>query len=283
MIKAVVLLLFFLSTISTAIAQSNALDTYVQSALESNLALQQKEYSYEKSLEALNEAKRMFLPTVSFETSYSQVEGGRTVELPIGDFINPIYGNLNQINQTLDPSAPAYPQLENPKFSFIRSSEQESKVVAAMPVFNASIIQNHKIKKGLVEVGKISVDIYKRELVKEVKDAYVKYLQAERTHALYTQTLTTVNESLRNRESLFTNDKITIDEVYAARVQVKEVERDLAEAEKNKLIAISWFNFLLNREFDSEIVVEPKVIVTITDYNLDDQQSASLSNREELR
>ena len=42
--------------------QSVVLNDYITQALESNLALQQKEMSYEKSLAALQEAKSMFWP-----------------------------------------------------------------------------------------------------------------------------------------------------------------------------------------------------------------------------
>ncbi|MFT7381565.1 MAG: outer membrane protein [Roseivirga sp.] len=280
--RVIVLLLSFLSTTAT-LAQSDVLDAYIQTALESNLALQQKEYSYQKSLEALNEAKRMFLPTLSLNASYTAAEGGRTVELPFGDMVNPIYNNLNQINQTLDPSAPTYPQIENPQLNFVRSTEQETNLVASMPLFNAAIIQNHKIIRGFSEVESINIDIYKRELVKEVKQGYVKYLQAERMYLLYANTLTTVNQNLKNRESLFANDKITIDEVYAAKAQVKQVERDLADANRNRFKTVSWFNFLLNKNFDSEIVTDPLATIAISVDNLQDLQSASLSNREELR
>ena len=280
--RILVLLLSFLST-TLVFAQGNVLNSYVQSALESNLALQQKEYSYQKSLEALNEAKRMFLPTVSFETRYSVAHGGRTVEIPFGDMMNPVYNNLNTINKDLNIPAPDYPKIENTELSFIRNTEQETKVVAAMPIFNASIIQNHKIKKGLAEVEKMSVDIYKRELVKEVKDAYVKYLQAEQMYILYNNTLTTVNQNLKNRQSLYKNDKITIDEVYAAKAQVKQIEKDLSEANKNRFIATSWFNFLLNRDFDSEIITEPFAALVFSDYNLKYLKNRSISTSEELR
>lgn len=280
--RITVLFISFLS-ITSAFAQNGVLDSYIQNALESNLALQQKEYSYQKSLEALSEAKRMFLPTVSLEARYSVADGGRSATIPFGDMINPVYNNLNAINEGLDIPVPDYSEIENTELSFIRSPEQETKVVAAMPVFNASIIQNHKIKKGLAEVEKISVDIYKRELVKEVKDAYVKYLQAEQMYVLYNNTLTTVNQNLKNRQSLYKNDKITIDEVYAAKAQVKQIEKDLTEVNKNRFLAVSWFNFLLNRDFDSEIITDPLVPLIISDYNLEDLKNTSVSNREELR
>ena len=145
--KTLLTLTFLLLSISSAFTQESVLDSYIQTALDSNLALQQKEYSYQKSLEALKEAKRMFLPTVSLDAKYSVADGGRTVDIPFGDMLNPVYANLNQINQVTNPSAPVYPQIENPELNFVRSPEQETKLVAGMPVFNASIIQNHKIKK----------------------------------------------------------------------------------------------------------------------------------------
>lgn len=275
-------LIITILSIQSAFAQSYIIDAYIQTALKNNLTLQQKEYSYQKSLEALNEAKRMFLPTFSFESRYTVTDGGRVVELPVSDLVNPIYSNLNQINQTLNPSAPIYPEVENPQFSLVRSPDQETKLVASMPLFNASIIQNHKIKQGLTEVEKISVDIYKRELVKEVKEAYVKYLQAEQMYVLYDNTLKTVQENLKNRESLYKNGKITIDEVYAAKAQIKQVDRDKAKAEKNRNLASSWFNFLLNRSFDSEIETAPFTMPSISIYNLEDIKRTALTNREEL-
>lgn len=280
--KTLLILSFILLSVSSAFTQKSVLDSYIQKALDSNLALQQKEYSYQKSLEALKEAKRMFLPTVSLDARYSVAEGGRTVDIPFGDMLNPVYANLNQINQVTNPSTPVYPQIENTELNFVRSPEQETKLVASMPVFNASIIQNHKIKKGFSEVESISIDIYKRELVKEVKEAYVKYLQAEQLYKLYTNTLKIVNQSLENRQILFENDKITIDEVYAAKAQVKQVERDLAEANKNKILASSWFNFLLNKDFDIKIDTETINTSLISNPNLAELKNSALSNREEL-
>ena len=48
-------------------------------------------------------------------------------------------------------------------------------------------------------------------------------------------------------------------------------------------MAVSWFNFLLNRDFDSEIVTDQLLALVISDYNLEDLKSTSVSNREELR
>lgn len=279
--KILIIFIVFLNTTSV-FAQDDILDSYIHTALESNLALQQKEYSYQKSLEALKESKRMFLPTVTVNATYTVAEGGRILEIPFGDMLNPIYNNLNQINQTLDPTAQSYPEVENMEIPLIRSTEQETYLQAGMPIFNSVIIQNHKILKGLTEVEEINVEIYKRELVKEVKEAYIKYLQAEQIYKLYRNTLEIVKLNFKDRESLFANDKITVDEVYAAKAQITQVERDLAEADKNRVTAASWFNFLLNRDFDSEIDKAQLSVPVISAYNLEDMTNKALANREEL-
>ncbi len=269
-------------------AQENMLDTYINQALESNIALQQKEYSYEKSLEALKEAKRMFLPTLSFNASYTLAHGGRTITIPIGDMMNPLYANLDVINQTLQqsisgyPELSTYPELDDYTLTFVREKEQETKLTLNMPVFNAAIIQNHKINKGLVEVERINVEVYKRELVKEVKTAYYQYLKAGKALLLYNNSLEVVKRNLKSRQSLYNNDKITVDELYAAKAQVNEMEKNIAEGTKVKIMAKSWFNFLLNTDFDADIKQDAQRNINASLISLENSQRLSVENREEL-
>ena len=83
----------------SAQVQSDILNNYINQALESNLALQQKELSYEKSLAALQEAKSMFWPKLSIEARYTMARGGRSINFPVGDLLNSVYGNLNVLNE----------------------------------------------------------------------------------------------------------------------------------------------------------------------------------------
>jgi len=267
---------------SSLFAQNNVLNSYIETALKSNLALQKKEYSYQKSLEALKEAKRMYFPELSLEASYSVTDKDKTITIPFGDVINPAYSNLNLINQNLDLTAPQYPQVDNQELSLTPSSEQHTKLVVSMPLFNSAIIQNNKIKRNLAEVEKINIDIYKRDLVKEVKEAYIKFLQTDQIIKLYNSTLNIVNQNLESRQSLYINNKITIDEVYAAKAQVKQVEKDLVDANKNKIMASTWFNFLLNRNLDTELKIDKITVPEILNYNLENLKKVSLFNRDEF-
>jgi len=226
---------------------------------------QQKELGYKKSLATLQEAKALFFPTLSLEARYSIAGGGRAFEFPIGDLINPVYSNLNLINARNSssvpdyPTIPAYPELENQQVNFLRTTEHETKLRLVYPVFNTAIRKNHEIQKEMVKVESISVDIYKRELSKEVKVAYFNYAQAVEAVKLFENTQALVEENLRTSKSLHRNHKVTIDVVYLAEAQVKSVEQQKAEALKNQKVAQAFFNFLLNRKFDEAILLDDSI------------------------
>lgn len=283
------IIILSLSFILPLSAQQSPVQGYITDALQSNIALQRQELSYDKSLAALKEAKGLFFPTLSIEARYSVAKGGRAFDLPIGDLMNPVYNNLNLVNsfgQSASPDYPVipeYPQIENQEINFLRETEHETKVRVAMPVFNTAILQNHRIKQNMVEAEKVSVGIYKRELVKEVKAAYYNYAKANQAVVLFNNTMDLVNENLRTTESLHRNHKVTIDVVYSAKAEVEEVNQQLAEAEKNAHITKAYFNFLLNREYDNNIELIAETDLPQSAISLEEARKQALSNREELQ
>ncbi len=272
--NVITLLLFCCSFGGLTHAQNqSALDRYLQTALDNNIALQQKNLSYEKSLAALREAKNLFFPKLSLEARFSVANGGRTIDFPIGDLMNPVYQNLNLINnlnQAANPDYPViseYPQVKNEAINFLRPTEHETHLRVVLPIFNAAILQNNRIKQNMAEVEKISVEVYKAELTLEVKKAYFNYAKALQAQELFENTLALVQENYRTSESLHRNHKVTLDVVYAATAQMEEVEQQLAEAQKNVKVAEAYFNFLLNRNYNAPIEVEEnaafaKVVLT---------------------
>ncbi|MEZ5040475.1 MAG: TolC family protein [Saprospiraceae bacterium] len=270
-------------------AQPEALKNYIGQALDQNIALQQKNLSYQRSLEALKEAKALFFPKLSFDARYSAADGGRTIDFPIGDLMNPVYDNLNLINGLASdanpnyPNIPAYPRVENESINFLRTREQETRIRAAMPLFNAAIIQNQQIQENLSETTRIGVEVYKKELVKEVKIAYFNYAKAVQAIRLFENTMDLVNENLRTSESLYRNHKVTIDEVYAAQAQVKQVEQELAVAQKNENVAKAYFNFLLNQDFETPISLQEETIDPIALGTKENLLKSAQLNREEIQ
>ena len=273
----------------SAHAQEAPLKAYIHTALESNIALQRQGLSYEKSLAALEEAKALYFPRLSIQARYSVARGGRAFTIPIGDLMNPVYQNLNQINTLARatypdyPTVPEYPMISNEEINFLRETEQETVLRLQMPIFNQAILQNQHIQHNLAEAEKVSVDIYRRELVKEVKAAYFNYAQAQQGVSILENALALVQENLRTSESLQRNHKVTLDVVYSARAEVEGVEQQLAEAVKSEKTAKAYFNFLLNRNYDEEIELMPDEALFQSVISLEDARNLALRQREEFQ
>ncbi len=267
----------------------NPLEGYIREALESNVALKQRDLSYAAALEAMKEARNLFLPTLGLNARYSLARGGRTFDFPVGDIVNPVYDNLNVINQINQssipdyPSFPTYPELENVDNPLLRPTEQETFLRASMPVFNAAIIYNQKIRSHLAEAERMNVDTYKRELVKEVKTAYFNYMKAGEGVNLYGEALDLVQENLRTTQSLYKYNQITRNEVYTAEAQVAQAEAQLAQAQKDRYVARSYFNFLLNQAYDRPIVEQDTVRRYDQPIDVDRAREVAFQGREELQ
>src|SRR5687768_18561568 len=82
-----------------AYAQTS-LDNYIKTALSNNETIRQQQFLLTKSLYALKEAKSLFLPSVGFNATYTLADGGRTVDILVGDLVNPVYRTLNQLTVT---------------------------------------------------------------------------------------------------------------------------------------------------------------------------------------
>src|SRR5687768_5586859 len=72
-------------------------EEYINTALSNNLVLKERNLSVQKGLIALQQARSLFLPTTWLEAQYTLAKGGRTIDIPVGDLMNPVYKTLNQL------------------------------------------------------------------------------------------------------------------------------------------------------------------------------------------
>jgi outer membrane protein TolC len=92
-----------------------------------------------------------------------------------------------------------------------------------------------------------------------------------------------LQENLRVSRSLFENQKVTRDVVYRAQAELSEVEQQKAEAEKGRILARSYFNFLLNRDLDAPVEMEiPADLPDAPDNDLAGVQQSALGKRYEV-
>ncbi len=276
--KKTIIILSFFVLMSSLLAQNSVLEMYIQEGLQSNLALKQKQSNYDKSIQVLKEAKGLFLPNLSFNARYSVADGGRLIEFPVGDMMNPVYSTLNQLT-----SSNLFPQIENEVFPFFRPTEHETKLRLVQPLFNPQIYYNSKIKSELTNVKKADVETFKRELVAEVKSAYFNYLKTIQILKLTDRTTELLKENLRVNERLYANNKITIDNVYRSKAELSKLDQNIAEAIKFNKSSKAYFNFLLNRPLESDIEISDEKNFSFLEAELQNSQENAINNREELQ
>ena len=254
------------------------LDEYVRYGLENNLSLQQKQTSYQKSIEALKEARGLFYPNISFNARYSVSEGGRIIDFPIGDLLNPVYSTLNNLT-----GSSMFPTVENQQIQFLRPNEHETKLRLMQPLFNPDLYYNAKIKNELTIFENEDINQYKRELIAEIKKAYYNVASADGVLSMLMDTRKLLAENVRVNKKLVENDKITLDYLYRSETELSKFDQELQNAEKNRKIASAYFNFLLNKSLtDSIIIQQPDYYPALSDYTADYSQSA-LENSEVLK
>jgi len=254
------------------------LNDYIKYGIENNLALKQKYSSYHESLEALKEARGLFYPELSLNARYSVSGGGRVIDFPVGDLLNPVYATLNALT-----ASSKFPMIENQQFLFLRPHEQDTKVRVIQPVINPDIYYNSKIKKELTLLGDEDVNQYKRELISEIKKAYYNVAMADGVLSMLNDSRKLLTENVRVNKKLIENNKVTLDYLYRSETELSKFDQELQNAEKNKKTATAFFNFLLNRSLtDTIIIMQPEIWPTISDYNAD-YSGTALENREELK
>jgi outer membrane protein len=254
------------------------LEEYVKYGIENNLSLKQKQIVYHKSIEALKEARGLFYPNISFNARYSVAEGGRVIDFPVGDLLNSVYTTLNSLT-----ASSMFPLVENQQIRFLRPAEQETKLRLIQPVFNTDIYYNSKIKKELTVFEEEDVNLYRRELVAEIKKAYYNVGMADGVLTMLVETRKLLAENVRVNKKLMVNGRVTLDYLYRSVTELSKFDQELQNAGKNKKIACAYFNFLLNRPLnDSIIICFPVIWPVLSDFTADYSQSA-IENSEELK
>jgi outer membrane protein len=225
-----------------------ALESYVGEGLKSNLVLQQKNLSLQQAEQALQTARSYFLPSVNVLTDYTSGQGGRSISIPVGDLLNPVYASLNQMTQS-----DAFPQIENVKQNFFPRNFYDAKVRTSLPLINTDLLINKNIQGQQVMLRQLEIEAYKRTLVLDIKTSYYNLLSAEAAVRIYESALGLVEKNVEVNESLLKNGKNLPSNVLRAKSEAQHVKSDLNSARNRVANARSYFNFLLNRDLATPV------------------------------
>jgi outer membrane protein len=237
--------------VGTNVITAQTLDDYVREGLSSNLVLQQKNISLQQAQQSLKIARSFFLPSINFLADYTSGEGGRSIGIPIGDLLNPVYTSLNQMTQS-----DAFTHVENVEQNFFPKDFYDARIRASIPLVNTDLHINRTIQGQQVMIKQYEVEVYKRELVQDIKTAYYNQVAAEEAVKIYESALSLVDKNVEVNESLLRNGKSLPANLLRSKSEAERVKAELNSARNKVSNSQKYFNFLLNRDLDTEIHIE---------------------------
>jgi outer membrane protein len=276
---------------SAVLSVEEAVSSLVADALAANLELDGATAGVAQQLAALDQARALYLPSLDFAARYTSANGGRTINFPIGDLLNPVYATLNQITGTS-----RFPTVQNQEINFQRAREQDTHVALTQPLYDARISAGHDAARSQYAAASAGRIALAGRIERDMREAYYRWLQARAQTGIFDDTLDLATENRRVNESLYRNGKITRDLVYRAEADQLEVQQQQLRAQNTVKLAQSYVNLLRDAPFDRALplaAVEDPDIVRLRnnlaaqsaqpDLNLGQLQDTAVRQRYELR
>ncbi|MGA0557230.1 TolC family protein [Larkinella sp. VNQ87] len=281
-VLAIPLLMLRLVAVAQSVeAPSAILTDYIQEGLQSNLALRQESLEIKRVTESITQAKAMFYPQMTFNPTYSVAAGGRRLQFPVGDLLNPAYATLNQLT-----GAERFPtNIQNVNELLAPNNFHDTKLNIQYSLFNTDIQYNLLIQKDLLSSQEARKRVVENELRYTIATAYYQYLQTLDAIRIYENARNVLRELAKLNEKLVSNNVATKEVITSTRFEISQLDQQLAVAEKNRQSAKAYFNFLLNRELDAEIRVDSLLTKTLPTAppTLSELQQTALRSRQELK
>jgi len=220
---------------------TEVVDALVTEALRANLELEASGKTVAERLAALDAARARYLPVLDFNARYTAASGGRTVDIPVGDLLNPVYSTLNQLT-----GSSRFPQVANQTIDLQRPREQDTHLSLTQPLYDARVAAARAGAAAEFDAATANHRALAAQVERDTRNAYYRWLEARAQAEILNATLDLARENERVNASLFRNGKITRDLVFRAEADVLEVEQSLLAARNAVRLAQSYVDLLRN-------------------------------------
>ena len=221
----------------------DGLQQLIDEALLANLQLRASGASVQQRLAALEQARARYLPAIDFAARYTVADGGRTIDIPVGDLLNPVYATLDEM-LIAQGQPPRFPRVQNQSIEFLRSPDQETKVLLQQPLYEPRLGPAVDANRAQVSRAEADLAALRSQVIRDMKQAYYRWLAADQAVAVFDATLESARANLAANQSLYRNGRITRDLVYRAEADVLEIEQERLAAASRVRIARSYVNLL---------------------------------------
>ena len=245
------LLLIIFITLPLSLLQSQSiLDRYVEEAINNNLSVKEKKLLEQRELYSLERAGKEAGPEVRLLTSYTLAAGGRTIELPVGDLLNDVYSSLENL------TGEDFPRVENQSVDLLPNNFYDFRFRITQPILQPEIKYNKLIQQEEVNLAGLMTDQTTRDLVRDVKTAYLQWMRAHDAIEIIDQGAVLLTENKRITESLIRNGSGLPSALIRIEAEIINVEAQRQRVVNDMANAAAYFNFLLERPGESVIEVD---------------------------
>lgn len=153
--------------------RSQDFSALVESAWNNNAQLKSKNFNLAVAQFRYNEAKKMYGPELSANIQYTLASGGRSIDIPVGDLLNPVYQTLNILTQSN-----VFPTIENTEERLLPNNFYDAKFSLTQPIYYPDLAINKAIRLEQINLNQLEIKAYKRWVVKDVMTAWFQYKMA---------------------------------------------------------------------------------------------------------
>lgn len=252
--RLLLLCLIWMWSTVTGQAQYTALREPVRTVWAANKQLAAQQFQLAQAQAALQEARALYGPTIGFGLQYTLAAGGRTIEFPIGDLLNPVYGTLNQLTQTN-----RFPSLENQSIQFFPNNFYDARFRITQPIYVADLRFNKEARTEMINLRQLEIRAFKRQLAREFSHTWYQYQQAGAALRIFDETLQLLNTARRTTESLVRNGVALPSALQRLDAEVAAVQAQRTGVRSQQTNAKAYLEHLLQQPLETGKITDTLV------------------------
>lgn len=237
--------LTFAAPANTVPSYAPMLSQYFDEADANNPELKQANFNLEAEQAKLQSLRSRYYPSLALSARYSVSEGGRTIDFPAGDLLNPVYQTLNA--QAAAMGQPArFPSVQNQSIPLLRPTEQDTRLTLKGPIYSAELNAQVDSQQAFVQAQEAARQNYREELHRDLETAFWQTAQAKAQVEVLQVSLKTLQENERVNEVLYKTGAVTLDAPKRAQAERLDLQVQLQQAQTRLALAREYFNLLRN-------------------------------------
>lgn len=253
------------------------LQSYIHDGLTASLTLQQERADLGSADASVNEARARFLPTLNFSSRYTHSEGGRSVNIPVGDWMSQMFPSPNPFFDQDRIAA-----LNATSVTIVPERDQETKLQLTQPIFAPEIVLNYRMNVSLLKAKAAAFEAAQLALIHEIRGAYYTCLQAREAVELRSAACKRTARQLFTAQKLVESGMLTRTGFLAADAAHAASVSDSLQSRYDLTDACRHFNTIVNKPSDSPVIMVPPDSFELT-IAMDDSMAVSDSGAVEAR